>query len=154
MVGQTLEEFEREGAVTGGVGVRLRDEVIRPSRSRFDVTLAPSGSRKHIVLATLSVVVTIAVLGLFILCCWSAAADAQGAVAFVFAAPLFGLGIVIATVLAWVARRWRGGVLAMGAAVSLGVFITLFYAAASVPGLRFFSELATGKTPFAAEKNL
>ena len=133
----------------------MRDEVIRPSRSQIDVTFAPSGSRKHFVLATLSIAVTIATLGLFILCCWSAAADAQGAVAFVFAAPLLGIGIVISTILAWVARPWRGGVLAMGAAVGLGVFITLFYAAASVPGLRFFSyTLATGKTPFAADKNL
>jgi hypothetical protein len=118
-----------------------------------------------VLLASLSIVASGVVLGLFLLCCWSAAADAQGAVAFIFAGPIFVIGILVSLVLAWFARRWRGGVIALCAAVALGVFIAAFYGAASVPRLRFFSngviglvadayEAVTGKSPFQADKGL
>jgi len=105
------------------------------------------------------------VLGLFLLCCWSAAADAQGAIAFIFAAPIFGIGLVLSLVLAWIARRWRGGRLGLAAAAGLAVFIALFYGAVSVPGLDSFPngvirlvadgyKTLTGKTPFEADKGL
>jgi hypothetical protein len=81
---------------------------------------------------------TLAVLGLFLLCCWSAAADAQGAVAFVFALPIFGLGLLVSLVLAWIARGWRGGRAALGAAAAISVFIALFYGAGFVPRLGSF----------------
>jgi hypothetical protein len=121
-----------------------------------------SSSRKDVVLAGLSIVAAAGVLWLFIVCCWSAAADAQGAVAFVFAVPYFESGLV-SVVLAWSARRWLGGRIALGAAVGLAVFIGLFYGAASVPRLRFFSDGVirlvadaykgmTGKSPFQADE--
>lgn len=129
------------------------------------VTPRSSPTRKHILLSCLSVAASVAVLALFLLCCWSAAADAQGAVAFVFALPLFVIGIVLSIVLAWMARRWRGGLIALGAAAALGVFIGLFYGAASQPRFRFFSDAVirlvadeykkvTGKSPFEADKGL
>ncbi|HET6982371.1 MAG TPA: hypothetical protein VFI53_09525 [Myxococcaceae bacterium] len=104
-------------------------------------------------------------LGLFLLCCWSAAADAQGAIAFIFAAPIFGIGLLLSFVLAWSARRWRGGRLGLFAAAGLATFIALFYGATSVPGLLSFPnavihlvasgyKMLTGKTPFEADKGL
>ena len=129
------------------------------------VTITPSRSSKHIVLGVLSIAGTLALLYVFLVCCWSAAADAQGAVAFLFAVPIFELGILLSVVLAWFARPWRGGRLALVAAIGFTAFLAVFYGARLVPGLRPFPYVVihlvadaykqvTGKTPFEADKGL
>lgn len=113
----------------------------------------------------MSLALTLAVFVLFLLCCWSASADAQGAVAFIFMAPVMGAGVVTAFVLALLAESWRFNKVAMRSSVGLALLLALFYVSAFLPGLRFISsgmiqlvaegfEWATGKTPYASDKKL
>ena len=116
------------------------------------------------VLLTIFVISLLAIIGLFILLCWTAAADAQGAIGFFIYAPvllLIGLNFYLGR---RVSAEMHFGIILKKISQMLAVFIIFFYISGFV-GLTSFSnkvievvsdtfKMITGKSPMQWDKGL
>lgn len=91
---------------------------------------------------------------LFLLSCFSAASDAQGAILFLFTTPIITVSIVAGAAFAWRAEKqgaragrglWWGGTASF-------IFFVLFIVAALVPALRSFPESVIGAVAWGYER--
>lgn len=122
-------------------------------------------SKKAIAAGIGSILIELFVIALFYLMCWTAAADAQGAIAlFLFAPVVFAFSIGSFILGKYAAKTWRLGHFTKIVAIVLLAFLTTFYAS-SIAGYSGFSDAVidftsgtfktfTGKTPMEWDKKL
>lgn len=108
---------------------------------------------------------TLCTIGLFISLCWTAAADAQGAIAFFIYSPVLILLMIFNFYLGRrVSAEMRFGLVLKRLSQILAIFILFFYASGFL-GMTWFSnkviplvsdgfEMVTGKTPMQWDKGL
>ena len=91
---------------------------------------------------------------LFLLSCFSAASDAQGAILFLFTTPIITVSLVVGAAFAWRAEKLgapAGRTLRWGG-IAAFLFLVVFIAAALVPALRRFPESVIGAVAWGYER--
>ena len=115
-------------------------------------------NKKHLVASILSVILAVSTFGLFIFLCWTAAAGEQGAIAFVFGAPVLVILIGTSFLLGlYAAKDPSIGKASKNISIIVSAFLIFFYISPTV-GLHVWTngiislvsksfKMVTGKTP-------